>query len=116
MGLKGYRLWVMGQLDSTCRAPPQGPFASRPETPRSPPWRSDASIEGDSLLIGRRIHHPAFSLSDTYSSESDEEEVGVSITVEYTTCSALPWGTASPSTLPPPCAGRRGRCTPAAAL
>ena len=23
MGLKGYMLWVMGQLDSTCRAPPQ---------------------------------------------------------------------------------------------
>jgi hypothetical protein len=23
MVLKGYRLWVMGQLDSTCRAPPQ---------------------------------------------------------------------------------------------
>jgi hypothetical protein len=23
MGLKGYRLWVMGQLDSTCTAPPQ---------------------------------------------------------------------------------------------
>jgi hypothetical protein len=23
MGLKGCRLWVMGQLDSTCRAPPQ---------------------------------------------------------------------------------------------
>ena len=22
MGLKGYRLWVMGQLDSMCRAPP----------------------------------------------------------------------------------------------
>jgi hypothetical protein len=22
MGLKVYRLWVMGQLDSTCRAPP----------------------------------------------------------------------------------------------
>jgi hypothetical protein len=22
MGLKGYRLWVMGQLDSTCSAPP----------------------------------------------------------------------------------------------
>jgi hypothetical protein len=22
MGLKGYRLWVMGKLDSTCRAPP----------------------------------------------------------------------------------------------
>jgi hypothetical protein len=23
MDLKGYRLWVMGQLDSTCRAPPR---------------------------------------------------------------------------------------------
>jgi hypothetical protein len=23
MGLKGYRLWAMGQLDSTCSAPPQ---------------------------------------------------------------------------------------------
>jgi hypothetical protein len=23
MGLKGYRLWSMGQLDSTCRAPPR---------------------------------------------------------------------------------------------
>jgi hypothetical protein len=30
MGLKGYRLWVMGQLDSTCRAPPHG----APTTPR----------------------------------------------------------------------------------
>jgi hypothetical protein len=28
MGLKGYRLWVMGQLDSTCRAPPH--LLSRP--------------------------------------------------------------------------------------
>jgi hypothetical protein len=26
MGLKGYRLWVMGQLDSTCRAPPRDGF------------------------------------------------------------------------------------------
>jgi hypothetical protein len=25
MGLKGYRLWVMGQLDSTCKAPPRAP-------------------------------------------------------------------------------------------
>jgi hypothetical protein len=23
MGLKGYRLWGMGQLDSTCRSPPR---------------------------------------------------------------------------------------------
>jgi hypothetical protein len=28
MGLKGYRLWAMGQLDSTCRAPPRP--AARP--------------------------------------------------------------------------------------
>jgi hypothetical protein len=28
MGLKGYRLWVMGQLDSTCRAPPRWPQGS----------------------------------------------------------------------------------------
>jgi hypothetical protein len=27
MGFKGYRLWVMGQLDSTYRAPPQAPRA-----------------------------------------------------------------------------------------
>jgi hypothetical protein len=25
MGSKGYRLWVMGQLDSTCRAPHRVP-------------------------------------------------------------------------------------------
>jgi hypothetical protein len=25
MGLKGCRLWAMGQLDSTCRAPPRSP-------------------------------------------------------------------------------------------
>jgi hypothetical protein len=25
MGLKGYRLWATGQLDSTCRAPPRLP-------------------------------------------------------------------------------------------
>jgi hypothetical protein len=29
MGLKGYRLWVMGQLDSTCRAPPSDDVARR---------------------------------------------------------------------------------------
>jgi hypothetical protein len=28
MGLKGYRLWDMGQLDSTCRAPPRRFVAS----------------------------------------------------------------------------------------
>jgi hypothetical protein len=29
MGLKGYRLWVMGQHDSTCRAPPRVRSAGR---------------------------------------------------------------------------------------
>jgi hypothetical protein len=33
-------------------------------------------VEGDSLLIGRHIHHSAFSLADRYFSQSDEEEVG----------------------------------------
>jgi hypothetical protein len=28
MGLKGYRLWAMGQLDSTCRAPPYSPMVA----------------------------------------------------------------------------------------
>jgi hypothetical protein len=31
MGVKGYRLWVMGQLDSTCRAPPRRSVAQYPE-------------------------------------------------------------------------------------
>jgi hypothetical protein len=36
MGLKGYRLWVMGQLDSTCRAPPRrsSRALARPAAPR----------------------------------------------------------------------------------
>jgi hypothetical protein len=36
MGLKGYRLWAMGQLDSTCRAPPWK------KSFRSPPVRKFA--------------------------------------------------------------------------
>jgi hypothetical protein len=31
MGLKGYRLWDMGQLDSTCRAPPREAVGVGPE-------------------------------------------------------------------------------------
>jgi hypothetical protein len=33
MGLKGYRLWVMGQLDSTCTAPPVVLFVRAPHDP-----------------------------------------------------------------------------------
>jgi hypothetical protein len=43
-------------------------------------------VEGDSLLIGRHIHHSAFSLADGSFSQSDEEEVGQ----QSSTCSALP--------------------------
>jgi hypothetical protein len=31
MGLKGYRLWAMGKLDSTCRAPPMSVTSSQEE-------------------------------------------------------------------------------------
>ena len=38
MGLKGYRLWAMGQLDATCRAPPRlAAAASSPRRPRRRP-------------------------------------------------------------------------------
>jgi hypothetical protein len=40
MGLKGYRLWAMGQLDSTCRAPPRTPPPRRRRIPPPPPPRS----------------------------------------------------------------------------
>jgi hypothetical protein len=33
-------------------------------------------VEGDSLLIGRHMHHSAFSLAGRYFSQSDEEAVG----------------------------------------
>jgi hypothetical protein len=49
MGLKGYRLWVMGQLDSTCRAPPRRrrPASQPPPAAaaarKSPPYCSGTS-------------------------------------------------------------------------
>jgi hypothetical protein len=46
MGLKGYRLWAMGQLDSTCRAPPPWPPGAPPQcpspTPTPPVWRAQS--------------------------------------------------------------------------
>jgi hypothetical protein len=75
MGLKGYMLWVMGQLDSTCRAPPQVVVVGVLDNVVEP--RDVAmQVEGGSLLIGRHIHHSAFSLADRHFSQSDEEEVG----------------------------------------
>jgi hypothetical protein len=58
-------------------------------------------VEGDSLLIGRYIHHSAFALADRCSSQSDEQEVWE---VEYTTCSALPRSTRLFCS-DPPCSG-----------
>jgi hypothetical protein len=40
MGLKGYRLWDMGQLDSTCRSPP---LAAR--SPLLAPMTQNAPID-----------------------------------------------------------------------
>jgi hypothetical protein len=37
MGLKVYRLWDMGQLDSTCRAPPRTRTLVRPGPARPKP-------------------------------------------------------------------------------
>jgi hypothetical protein len=57
MGLKGFRLWAMGQLDSTCRAPPR--------CPPTLPCPSDMSRESDpprssfSLLQRYKLHSKA---------------------------------------------------------
>jgi hypothetical protein len=45
MGLKGYRLWVMGQLDSTCSAPPLAERGARLEHGASA--RGAAAHDGD---------------------------------------------------------------------
>jgi hypothetical protein len=58
MGLKGYRLWVMGQLDSTCSAPPYSPPpspplpSSHPPTPgeEPPPSATPSDSPGDAIL------------------------------------------------------------------
>jgi hypothetical protein len=42
MGLKGVRLWVIGQLDSTFRAPPQGAEL--------------AALLDDGVKRGQRVH------------------------------------------------------------
>jgi hypothetical protein len=45
MGLKGYRLWAMGQLDSTCRSPPRLAATRRwrRRTPRAAAGRRPAA-------------------------------------------------------------------------
>jgi hypothetical protein len=51
MGLKGYRLWVMGQLDSTCRAPP---FAV--QLRRILQLRAAAAGAHAYAVLGRHVH------------------------------------------------------------
>jgi hypothetical protein len=46
MGLKGYRLWVMGQLDSTCRAPVRATLPGGHERVR------DAFLDGNLWSAG----------------------------------------------------------------
>jgi hypothetical protein len=69
MGLKVYRLWVMGQLDSTCRAPPGRLFARLPFTlPRKlplalpllpgiapPSWPTPSPMRSNTLCRGFRV-------------------------------------------------------------
>jgi hypothetical protein len=56
MGLKGYRLWVMGQLDSTCRAPPRRRgFATAATERRIFTPRGFASGWDDGVFLHRRV-------------------------------------------------------------
>jgi hypothetical protein len=80
MGLKGYRLWVMCQLDSTCRAPPQGIRRV------VPPSRADggdrAGNREDTVGVFRFIHYCDVSLA-----AAKERRPGVFV------CPARPAGT-----------------------
>jgi hypothetical protein len=80
-----------GSTSFNLQSPTASTHARPPGAPRgsSAPRCSEAQVEeGYSLHIGRRVRHSAFSLADTYSSQSEEEEVWVSRVT--TTCGALP--------------------------
>jgi hypothetical protein len=52
MGLKGYRLWVMGQLDSTCSAPPSdGAPAAENRCDVAEPERATQGFDGGSETL-----------------------------------------------------------------
>jgi hypothetical protein len=55
MGLKGYRLWVMGQIDSTCRAPPRLERVEIPE-PRGVAAHKSTHFEAQGFET-RRSHY-----------------------------------------------------------
>jgi hypothetical protein len=60
MGLKGYRLWVVDQLDSTCSAPPR----QLPEDDQGGGGEGEAHPRGVALQVAfeRQILKPVFSL------------------------------------------------------
>jgi hypothetical protein len=67
MGLKGYRLWVMGQLDSTCRAPPL--YTTRP-------GRRVARTPGCQIgyMEGVGLAHSRLSSSDVFTHNNNVSE------------------------------------------
>jgi hypothetical protein len=63
MGLKGYRLWAMGQLDSTCSTPPRETRGRTPPSGTSQ-WVQGALRQGVALQVAfeRQTLKPGFSL------------------------------------------------------
>ena len=57
MGLKGYRLWAMGQLDSTCRAPPRR-HRSAPRSAQTPQPQRGPPCSGTSLNLKKQTLKP----------------------------------------------------------
>jgi hypothetical protein len=57
MGLKGYMLWVMGQLDSTCRAPPRN---SCPTQTAAPTPSNARGVAVHKLHLKRHILKPGW--------------------------------------------------------
>jgi hypothetical protein len=64
MGLKGYRLWGMGQLDSTCRAPPRARQPARELDLHGVQPSSSFPARGVALQVAfeRQTLKPVFSL------------------------------------------------------
>jgi hypothetical protein len=59
MGLKGYGLWVMGQLDSMCRAPPR-PSGSPQADPPSPSPRRSGAVRVAFFFVKADFEKPGF--------------------------------------------------------